>query len=144
MTAPVISSTHIFILSQGGSQWKLNIPQDSQLGAWSLRTAYQFHRGVLRDVYDSRIPCIQRYPRKWLNFRPINGHSWWNFWTKIGPFTVVLSEAWAKLRAKLLILPRNIHTSLREIGEQENNFDWRLQSNMDNLAILACFAILSL
>ena len=37
--------------------------------------------------------------------------------------TAVLSEAWAKLRAKLLILPRNIHTSLREIGEWENNFD---------------------
>ena len=38
-------------------------------------------------------------------------------------YTAVLSEAWAKLHAKLLILPRNIHTSLREIGEWENNFD---------------------
>ena len=58
--------------------------------------------------------------------------------------TAVLSEAWAKLRAKLLILPRNIHASLREIGEWEKNFDWRPQSNMDNLDILAYFAILSL
>ena len=35
--------------------------------------------------------------------------------------TAVLSEAWAKLRADFLILPRELHSSLLEIGERENN-----------------------
>ena len=35
--------------------------------------------------------------------------------------TAVSSEAWAKLRADFLILPRDVHSSLLEIGERENN-----------------------
>ena len=35
--------------------------------------------------------------------------------------TAVLSEAWAKLRAEPLILPRDVHDSLLEVGQRENN-----------------------